>query len=211
MKAGTDNSTQHVPSSGAAPWRAQLNGARAAFSVFVALVCFLAVVAAAAAASGPKEYVVKAACLFNFSKFIDWPTNAFSTPDSPFVIGIAGANPFGSDLQTMVQGHSVAGHPITVREIAPDDPAAGDCQILFISRATDSAAASLLQSLDKKPVLTVGETESFARCGGMIQFAVESSRLRFDINAESASRSGLNIRAQLLKLAREVRGREATR
>lgn len=149
------------------------------------------------------EYEVKAAFLYNFAKFVEWPPTAFAGPDAPLIIGIVGEDPFGKTLDRTVSGKLVQGRPLQVRRWRR----AGDvdsCQILYISPSERRALSSLLASLQSLPVLTVGEEEEFIEEGGMIGFRLKGNRVRFDINHLSAQKAGLRISSRLLALASHV-------
>ena len=152
------------------------------------------------AAAGASEYELKAAFLFNFAKFVDWPPNALDKAAGVSVC-VLGDDPFGELLDRTLAGKSVHERPLVVRR--HDDLAAtGDCHILFVSAAEERRLARVAPP--QAPVLTVGETDGFVRRGGIIAFAMDDSRLRFEINADAADRAGLRISSQLLKLATRV-------
>ncbi len=147
-----------------------------------------------------KEYQVKAAFLFNFSKFVEWPARKFTDGTSPIVIGILGVNPFGSELEKAVKGRHINGREVVVQQF--DTPeAARSAHLLFVSASSDPSMVSALRALDGSSVLTVGESEAFTRHGGIITLVLEGDKLGFTINIESAGRAGLKISAQLQKLA----------
>lgn len=140
------------------------------------------------------EYQVKAAFLFNFLKFVEWPA---AHNDSPWVIGVLGRDPFGETLDRTVRGRSVNGRPVEVRRYArPSD--VRDCQILFIGRAEFERVGVLVQP----GLLTVGEASGFLKAGGVINFYLEDNRVHFEIRPEVARVSGLRVGAQLLKLGK---------
>lgn len=148
------------------------------------------------------EYPVKAAMLFNFTQFVDWPKEAFAAADSPIVIGVAGdANPFANALEQVVAGKKVAGRSIVIK-YKVDADSAGTCQMLFVPAAADGLASSILQKVQSKPVLSVGETEAFMKAGGIARFYTEANKVRFEMNPAAADRAGLKISSKLLKLAR---------
>jgi len=154
--------------------------------------------------SVPLEYKVKAAFLYNFTRFVEWPPARFAANDGPLIIGICGRNPFGDELEHGLKGRSVNGHPIELRMVeAPES--AKDVHLLFIPASEDGRASAWLKSAAGAGVLTVGETEKFADAGGMIRFVREADKVRFDINVEPAEQARLRVSAQLQKLARTVR------
>lgn len=143
------------------------------------------------------EYQVKAAYLFNFTKFIEWPEGALRD-GAPLTICVAGENPFGSSLEETIQGESVNGRPLQARAAQP--PAG--CHVVFVPRGVDPAAA--LRPFRSLPALTVGESDGFLRGGGMVNFFIEDGRVRFEINHEAADRALVRISSRLLRLARPI-------
>ena len=148
------------------------------------------------------EYQVKAAFLFNFAKFVTWPTATFEGPESPIEICVAGRDPFGGALEETIGERTVRGRPVAVRRIDGSEKVA-DCEIVFF--ADSERAPVLARRLERAPVLTVGETAGFAEAGGIVNFKIEENRVRFEINPDAASRAGLRVSSQLLNLATVVR------
>jgi hypothetical protein len=151
------------------------------------------------------EYEVKAAFLYNFAKFVEWPDNAFSTADAPFVLCIVGNDPFDGALERVISDRTAHGRKILVRRM--QEPAGGGCHLVFFAESENDRVARLVhtvQTAQSAPVLTVGETEAFEDSEGMIRLVVEEGGVRFDIDAASAERAGLKFSSQLLKLARRV-------
>lgn len=173
-----------------------------AFSVVFAPLVFVQL-AWSAHAEIPKEYQVKAAFLFNFTQFVGWPTNAFSGTDAPFTIGVLGDNPFGDFLKETVRGEKAGGHQIVVKHCQQANDA-GDCQILFISASESKRLKSVLAALKGRKILTVGDTEGFAKNGGVIRLVTEQNKIRFQINLEAAKAAGLTVSSKLLRLAEIV-------
>jgi YfiR/HmsC-like len=151
------------------------------------------------------EYEVKAAFLLNFAKFVEWPANAFSSPNSPLAICILGKDPFGRALDEIVRGERIGGHPAIVRRMAEAGVAAKTCQIAFIAAGVRNVPA-ILRAFGPG-VLTVGEQENFLVDGGVIRFAIENRRVRFDINRTAAQGAGLRLSSQLLMVARSIEER----
>jgi hypothetical protein len=152
--------------------------------------------------SQPSEYQIKAAFLFNFAKFVEWPPAAFPGASSPFVIGVLGENPFGGDLERTIRGKTVGNRRFVIKEVA-SMAEARDCHILFISTSERKRLAEVLEALRGVSVLTVGEMDGFTEGGGMINFAREArgTRVRFQVNNEAAKKAGMKISSKLLSLA----------
>jgi len=167
-------------------------------------VCFLALAVSAAAQSArAPEYEVKAAFLYNFAKFVEWPSRAFPGPTTPFQICVLNRDPFRDALSNIVQGKSSSGRPIVSRAVqSPAD--ARSCQVLFISQSDPEILKQAVERLRDLPVLTVGESDDFLRLGGMINFVLEQDRVRFEINLEAAERHHLKLSSKLLAVARVV-------
>ncbi|MGA3235004.1 MAG: YfiR family protein [Bryobacteraceae bacterium] len=152
-------------------------------------------------AQAANEYEVKAAFLFNFTRFVDWPQSSAS---GLFCIGIAGADPFGSALEEAVKGRSAGGHAIAVKHFKPGEESAA-CEIVFISGADARKMRAALGRLQHAAVLTVGEGPGFCHSGGVIAFEIEDNKVRLEINPEAAQRARLQISSKLLSLATLVR------
>jgi hypothetical protein len=151
-------------------------------------------------ASSPTEYQVKAAFLYNFARFVEWPAEPRHDPGAPFVIAILGRDPFGAVLDETVAGKTVAGRPIEVRRIPRVDEAR-DAQIVFISPSERPNTDAILKALVRPGVLTVGDMDGFAQRGGAINFTLQARKVRFEINPAAAEQAGLKMSSQLLKLA----------
>ena len=158
---------------------------------------------AGARAQEANEYQVKAAFLYNFAKFVEWPPQAFKNPSDPIVIGVLGQNPFGDALARAVAGKALGGRAFQVREISNAQQAAG-CQIVFISSSERKRLGALLLGIGNAAVLTVGETDNFAAAGGIINFKIDGGSVRLQINVEAARKAQLRISAKLLSLAEIV-------
>jgi hypothetical protein len=158
---------------------------------------------AQAGEAGIEEYQVKAAFLFNFAKFVEWPAQAFKNANEPIEICVLGPNPFGSSLDQAVQGKMVGHRTFVVREVL-DAQQASDCHIVFVSAAGWTRSRAVLGDIKKCCILTVGETGEFIDGGGMINLRLENARVRVEINPDAAERARLRISSKLLSLA-EIR------
>lgn len=155
-------------------------------------------------AQGAREYQIKAVFLFNFAQFVEWPASAFPDEQAPFVIGVLGSDPFGDALREAVSGERVNQRSFTVQHYERVEDIAA-CHVLFISQSESGQLERILPNLKNRPVLTVGETEDFAKRGGMIRLVNENNRIRMRINVESAQSAGLIISSKLLRPAEIVR------
>ncbi len=151
------------------------------------------------------EYQVKAAFLFNFTLFTDWPQAAFADPAAPLSICILGDDPFGSFLDDTVRGERIAGRDLVVRRYRDAGDTAG-CQVVFVSRSESRQLGHVLASLAGRSILTVSDIADFAQRGGMICLAEQDQHLRLRINLDAAQAAGLTISAKVLRIAEVVRG-----
>src|SRR5580704_3149841 len=152
------------------------------------------------------EYQVKAAFLYNFAKFVEWPALTFKTDKDPLRICVLGQNPFGNTLVDGVGGKTVLGRPLVVNDVS-DAGQGTDCQILFIGSSERKRLRLIFADLRMTGVLTVGETEGFATQGGIVNFKLEDGRVRLEINIEAASQAKLRISSKVLNLAQIVNTR----
>jgi hypothetical protein len=153
---------------------------------------------AAAPGAEASEYQVKSVFLFYFTQFVSWPPEAFADPKTPFVIGVLGDDPFGTDLESAVHGERVNERPIVVRHFVRVEEV-DVCHILFISRSKAAELGRVLSLLKSRSVLTVSDIDGFSRAGGMIRFLTESGKVRLRINAAAAKAAGLVISSKLLR------------
>ena len=154
-------------------------------------------------AEGPTEYQVKAVFLYNFSHFVEWPAQAFGTPNDAFDICVLGNDPFGTHLDDAIKGEQINQHPLSVRRIR-DVADATSCSLLYIDRSKATELPQILTVLDHRAILTVSEQDGSAERGVMIQFTTENNRIRLRINVESARSAGLTISSKLLRPAEIV-------
>lgn len=158
-----------------------------------------------AGADGPQatEYAVKAAFLYNFAKFVEWPADAFRGPREPMTLCVLGEDPLAGEIEQTVGGKTAMGRQIVVRRFTQ---LAGleECRILFVSSSEETRFSQVLAAVGNRAVLTVGEEEGFARAGGIISFVVRQNRVRFQIDRAAAARARLNISSRLLELAETV-------
>jgi hypothetical protein len=153
------------------------------------------------------EYQLKAAFLYNLLPFVDWPPEKLDAPDSAFVIGVLGKDPFGGALEAATQGKKIKQHPLVVRHVS-SAAEARTCHLLFISRSEDNRLGAIFKELRDSPVLTVGESENFIARGGMINFVIVENYLRFKTNRLAAKEAGVHLKPQLLDLERRQTNRE---
>jgi hypothetical protein len=150
--------------------------------------------------SQPEEYQIKAAAIFDFTKFVEWPAAALPKASSPIVVGVLGENPFHDALEKTIKNKKVDEHPVIIMQFRTATDA-NNCHILFISRSEKARLPQILKQLHGRNVLTVGEMPGFTEAGGMINFVLKGTTLRFEINNDAANRVGLKISSKLLRMA----------
>jgi hypothetical protein len=150
------------------------------------------------------EYDLKANWVFQFTKYVEWPAEAWGEARAPFVIGIVGKDPFGSSLAELVKGETAKGHPIQIRHFGAEDDVSA-CHLLFISRAESSRLKDILRSARGHSILTVGETEDFIKEGGMINLELADRKIRCDLNKLAANEARLRPKPQLRPVLRSVK------
>ncbi|MFQ5864231.1 MAG: YfiR family protein [bacterium] len=146
------------------------------------------------------EYQIKAAFLFNFAKFVDWPDEVFADTTEPIIIGIIGRDPFGINLEQTINGKTVKGRKLVIKRFKRIRDLEF-CHILYISTSQKKNMAKIIDKIRDLSVLTIGETRSFAYNGGIISFFNVDNKVRFEINKKAADQAGLRISSRLLKLA----------
>jgi hypothetical protein len=152
---------------------------------------------------GQREYEIKAAYLYNFINYIDWPADALSSAGGTITIGIVGETPFGAAFDPL-NGKQIKGRKLTVKQVASTNDLE-QCQIVFICISEKARLSEYLGQLKDAKLLTVSEIDGFAEQGGVINFISERNKVRFEINPEAARRAGLTISSELLKLAKLVK------
>jgi hypothetical protein len=150
------------------------------------------------------EADLKAAFLYNFTKFVEWPADAFAREDSPFIVGIFGDDDFVRTMKTLLQDKKAHGHPFLVRKLTNIQDGK-NCQILFFRESESKKMGSSYESIKRLPVLTVGESDDFLDQGGMFNLFFEDKQLRFEVNPATAENAKLTVSSKLLRLAKNIR------
>jgi hypothetical protein len=150
--------------------------------------------------SQESEYMIKAAFLYNFAKFVDWPHESLKDDLSPFRVFILGTDPFGDTLDS-IKDKTVKGRKLAIKRVQKVEEAA-QCHILFLSSSEQGSVRQIIQSLG--PVLTVSEIPGFCQSGGMINFIKAANKIQFEINPDAAQKKKLTISSRLLSLAKIV-------
>jgi hypothetical protein len=147
---------------------------------------------------------VKAAYLYRFAEFVEWPESVFARRDTPLTIGVLGSDSFASELMLAVTGRKINDRAVTVRRLKPGEPVTG-VQILFIEKDESASLKQLAQVAQSQSILTVTESDEALSHGSVINFIVVDQRIRFEISLESAERSKLRLSSRLLAVAQGVR------
>ncbi len=167
--------------------------------VFTALLIAIVQFTSLGHARVPEEYRLKAAFLYNFIKFVEWPSGAFADPTSPMVVCVLAGDQFFEAIRSL-EGKTVDQRMLTIRRMARAEDA-GQCHVLFIDSSERDRAGRMLESVGNRAVLTVSDMEGFVRSGGMIGLIESGNRIRFEINVAGARFAGLKISSKLLRLA----------
>jgi hypothetical protein len=168
---------------------------------FAAAACVALMAAAATGQDTTEEYRVKAAFLYNFAKFVEWPAAAFKGPEDPVAVCVLGQNPFGNILEEMVGQNTAGGRSFVVHQLV-DSTQAGSCHILFISASERKRVKGILAGLRTQSTLTVSDIPYFALAGGAFGFTLENGKVRIEINLTVTKEKDLRVSSRLLSLAR---------
>jgi hypothetical protein len=177
-----------------------------ASKVGVAVLLALALAVSSARGQVSREYPIKAAFMFNFAQFTEWPGHAFASPDSPMVIGVLGTDPFGTVLDDTARNEAVRGHRLVVERYRALEEMK-TCHMLYIAQSEASHLDQVLAALKGKPVLTFSDIEGSAPRGVMVRFFPERNKIRLRINVEAARAADLTISSKVLRAA-EIVGME---
>lgn len=175
---------------------------RAALAAGLLMLLF-GVAAAATVGAQETEHDIKAAFLYKFLTYVDWPAAALA-PDSPIVIGVMGSDVLASRLEGIARGRPVRGRSVIVRQIG-DGEAEPSVHVLFIGARADTVLERQVAWAARRSVLLVTETQGALRRGAMINFVTEEGRVRFEVSVAAADRAGLKLGSGLLGVAREVK------
>lgn len=150
----------------------------------------------------PTEYQVKAAFIYNFAKFVEWPPSSFGSTTDPLRICVLGNNSLHADLQNIIAAKSIGSRPLQVRRVEMFE--IKGCHVLFVGLSESDRAQRALQAAQGASILTVGDMGGFLDLGGMINFIFDQNRIRFEVNLKAAQGARLQLSSKLLSLARSV-------
>lgn len=149
------------------------------------------------------ERNVKAAFIYKFTNYIEWPQNSFSQPDTPLTIAVMGDDQLAAELNQLVSGRIVNGRPIAVRKIQDIEPSIA-INILFVGHNESARLNEVVGALQARPILIVTESEGSLTQGSIINFLVIDGHVRFEIAQNSAEKRGLKLSSRLLAVAQNV-------
>ena len=152
-----------------------------------------------------EDVTLRAAFLFNFAKYVDWPPGAFERTDGSLVLCVVQDRRLAEELGRQTEGMNLDGHPVWVHAVGESDEATS-CQVLYVADPDEPRLPAIRRAIAGLPVLTVGAGRTFLNRGGMIALITIGGQLRFEIDNEHAEAAGLKLSSQLLKLARRVVG-----
>jgi hypothetical protein len=182
---------------------------RSLITEITAVIVTIAMLGAGRTRAGPptrldaasKVYEIKAAFIYNFAQFTQWPDSAFASSDSPFVLAFIGDGSLGPALERVLDGKSIAGHPIVLKHLDMTSQISG-CHLLFIPESEESHLDDIFNVIGNQPILTVGETTKFMQAGGIIRFFIADGRIRFEIDPDAADKAALRLSSRLMSLAK---------
>jgi hypothetical protein len=152
-----------------------------------------------------KEYEIKAAFIYRLTQFMEWPTNRFSSSSEPITLGIAGTDPFGNTIDTVLKNQKVGERDIHIKRLESSITAAHtNCHLLFLGAGGAGDTEKIVSTLRDHAILTIGEEEEFTRNGGHVRLYIQDNKLRFEINIAAFERSGLKLHSQVMKLATRI-------
>jgi hypothetical protein len=174
-------------------------------SFFIIVICLFSTPSPEAlSANGESlEYSIKLAFLYNFTKFVEWPPDAYRSASAPMAICIVGRDPFNPAVESELGTRTVGRHPINVLTLKTSDRLT-ICHMVFIPVTEKAQADKIVRSLNGSRTLTIGEIEGFTVLGGIINLTVDGNRVHFEVNRLAAERAGLKISSKLLSLAKIV-------
>jgi hypothetical protein len=159
--------------------------------------------------SSPSEFQLKAAFLYHFAQFVEWPPGSFADTTSPIVIGVLGDTPLEADLEKTISGKTLNNRKLVAQQFRTAAEATNNCHMLFISRSEEKRLPEVMAVLSGARILTVGETPGFTESGGMINFVPRDGKIRFEINKGEADKAGFKLSSKLLSLASDIRKSKA--
>lgn len=176
-----------------------------------AFICIVLIPGAIATARAQvQEYALKAAFLYKFGLYVEWPSSAFSSSIGPFNLCVAGQDPFGESLDKAVAGERINGRNVVIRRLKTVGQNSG-CHILYIGDSDAQRVAQIVAAVSGGSVLTISDTRGHGSSTGIIDFVIKDNRVRLEIDDEAAAQNGLVISSKLLSLALSVKRRTSSK
>ncbi len=150
-----------------------------------------------------REYQIKAAFVFNFTQFVEWPATSFFNAQSPAVIGILGPDPFGNYLQDLITGEKMKQHPLVIKHFSNVEEV-HNCHILYINSSDKKVIENIIEKLKGKNILTISDANRFSKLGGMVRLYTKNDKVNIEINLEAAKEEDLVVSSKLLKFSQIV-------
>lgn len=169
-----------------------------------ALLATLCLLLACPAAAQPLEHEVKAAFLFRFLPYVEWPQQSFEAPGAPLTIGVLGAPHIEDELRHIIPGRTVHGRPVVLRQLKEGESARG-LHVLFVGRAASERVRAVTRLAPWQPLLVVSESPGALEQGAVVNFLVADGRVGFEIALDEAERRALRISSRMLGVAVRVR------
>ena len=171
------------------------------------LACLALLIGSETAMAADLEEQIKAAYLYKFASYVDWPASTFAQPDTPITIGVLGADEIAVELSHIRMAHHPGGRTVEVKRLKPGDAMAG-IHMLFVGREESARLKRLQDNLQSRAVLTVTDAAGALAEGSMINFLTVDDRVRFEVSLAQAEQSGLKISARLLGVAQKIETRK---
>jgi hypothetical protein len=146
------------------------------------------------------EVSVKAASIYKFLSYVEWPPGTFTAPNAPFVIGVMNADELADELERITAGRLAGEHPLVIRRVKPGDPHTGQ-HVLFVGRAAGESLAQVFKNTPHKGLLTISETTGGLGQGSVINFRLHEGRVRFEVSLATAEKNNLKISSRMLPVA----------
>lgn len=176
---------------------------RSALMLALALALSLVLSSAVMAQRGAELNRLKAAFIFQFTNFVEWPEGTFEDNSSPFVIGVVGNDTVKDIIESAVRRKLIAGRKVSVRSFSGASDMSS-CQIIFVDKSEGRSTLDIVDRYMDQPILTISDSDRFTKLGGIIRLYQEASKLRIEINIDAAERAKLKISSKLLSLGRVV-------
>jgi YfiR/HmsC-like len=198
-----NSSEEHVLGAGPKDRVNQYRLLSMSYEALVLLLCSVAFAPATTANAQMDEYSIKAGYLYNFSKYVAWPEQAFGAPDAPFTICIVGDDPFGNRLDQAISGKTAGdGRALEIRRLKSDEPTSlRECQVAFLGKSEKERAAAIIDAVKRSAVLTVADFSPFAENGGVADLRIDGTKVKVDLNMNAANRANLKVSGKLQQVA----------